>query len=184
MQIPQKRHMFSPHRLKFNFGFFAAGLTDLRRLNAASAAYVLSALRSCYGKNLPSSFPHCHSSVKYMWVLKSKTGMDLKMPWTPAHDFFRKIFFINFRNGLNLMFLFTKLFLYVNLLMKIIGNNIFFEVKSYWKWESMLDIFEKLMQRYSKLDADSESYLYLGLIRSISNRYHCNIFLFFGNIFL
>jgi hypothetical protein len=47
----------------------------------------------------------------------------------------------------------------------------------------MLDIFEKLMQRYSELDGDSESYLYLGLIRLISSRYQ-RIYIFFEISFL
>ncbi len=42
----------------------------------------------------------------------------------------------------------------------------------------MRGIFEKLVQRCSKLDGDYESYLYLGLIRPISSRYHCSAFVF------
>jgi hypothetical protein len=59
-----------------------------------------------------------------------KKGNGPKNAMNPYLGFLgENFFFKNFRNGLNLTFLFTKLFLYVNFLMKILenkGNNIFF----------------------------------------------------------
>jgi hypothetical protein len=45
----------------------------------------------------------------------------------------------------------------------------------------MWEIFEQIC---SKLDGYYESYLYLGLVRPISDGYHFNTLVHFGNIYL